>query len=149
MSSSNSENAQTKSQQLWQNKQFQKSEINYQNKSQKEHFDDYDSQYYENWMIENEQNSSTYYEKDEYYENKAYDEILNTLIESENVQSSELDQDVSKTHFDEILNEKLTELTKSSQLTLKCRKCEMKFYSNNKLHNYLRFDQHSKKIRKC
>jgi hypothetical protein len=146
MSSSNSRNAQTKSQQSWQNKQFQKSTINYQNKSQTVHFDDYDSQYDENEFSENE-NSAIYYNDDDYYENRSYDEILKSSAESEDLQSAEFDQKIKETHFDEILSEKLIEMTKSSQFTLKCRQCEMKFYSNNKLHKHLRSDQHSKKHR--
>ncbi len=142
------ENFQTKTQQnSWQNKQFQKSEINYQIKSQRIYFEDYDFQYDENWISKLEQNSSTYYDDDDYYENKSYDEILKTSAESEDLQSAESDQKVTETHFDEILNEKLIEMIKSSQFTLKCRQCEMKFYSNNKLHKHLFSDQHSKKHR--
>jgi hypothetical protein len=61
------------------------------------------------------------------------------------VQSAKSDQNVSEAHFEEILNEKLTEMLKPSQLTLKCRLCNMKFYSNNKLHKHLRSDQHARK----
>jgi hypothetical protein len=148
MTSSNTSNSHAKSQQFWQNKQFQKLRINYQNKFQKIHFDEYDSQYDEIWISKNEQNSSTYYDESEYYENKSYDETLKSSTKSEDVQSVELDQKISKAHFEEILNEKLTKLIKSSQLTLKCRKCERNFYFNNKLHNHLRSNQHSKKHQK-
>jgi hypothetical protein len=150
MSSSNSENLQTNSQLFWQNKQFQKSRINYQNKSQKVHFDDYDSQYDENWTSESE-NLTTYYNDDDYYENKSYDEILKSFIaaKSENVQSFESNKKIEKTHCEDILSEKLIQMTKSLQLTLKCRLCVMKFYSNNKLHKHLRSDQHARKHQKA
>jgi hypothetical protein len=147
MSSSNSKNAQSKSQQSWQNKQFQKSRINYQNKSQRVHFDDYDSQYDENEISENE-NSAAYYNDDDYYENRSYEKILKTSVESEDAQSEEFDQEISEAHYEDILSEKLNQMTKSSQLTLKCRQCQMKFYFNNKLHKHLRSDQHSKKHQK-
>ncbi len=141
-----SENFQTKSQQdSWQNRQFQKSEINYQIKSQRMHFEDYDFQYDENWTSKLEQNSSTYYENDEYYENRSYDEILKISAESENMQSAESDQKISEAHFEKILKEELADMTNQSQLTLKCRLCEMKFYSNNKLHRHLRSNQHARK----
>jgi hypothetical protein len=64
MPSPNASNSRA-SQQFWQNKQFQKSEINYQNKSQRIHFDDYDSQYDEDWISEHEYDSSTYYNDDD------------------------------------------------------------------------------------
>jgi hypothetical protein len=108
------ENSQFKSQQFWQNQQFQKSNINYQNKSQKVHFDDYDSQYDENWISKIEQNSTTYYNDDVYCENRSYDEILNSSKESENAQSLEFDQKISETHFENILSEELNQMTKSS-----------------------------------
>jgi hypothetical protein len=141
MSPPNSENAQTKSQQSWQNKQFQKSRINYQNKPQKAHFDDYDSQYDENDIFENE-NSATHYNDDDYYENRSYDEILKISAESEDLQSAKSNQEISEINFEEILDEELIEMIKSSQLALKCRQCEMKFYSNNKLHKHIRSNQH-------
>jgi vacuolar-type H+-ATPase subunit I/STV1 len=147
MSWSNASNSQSKSQQVWQSKQFQKSKINYQNKSQEIHLDDYDSQYDENWNSKLKHDSSTYYNDDDYYENKSYDEILKSSITAklENVQNSESNQKISETHFENILRKKLTQMTTSSRLTLKCRQCELKFYSNNKLHKHLRSDQRSTK----
>jgi ribosomal protein L44E len=148
MSSSISENLQTKSQQnSWQNKQFQRSEINWQNKSQNAHFDDYDFAQEEHVeSSENEQNldesSSVYYDDEEYYDDRAYDEILNTSAKSENIQSVESNQKNFEIHFEEILNEKLAQMTKSLQLTLQCRVCHRKFYSNNKLHRYIRSRHH-------
>jgi hypothetical protein len=141
---SSSENSQIKSSQnQWQNRQFQKFEINYQNKFQRAHFDDYDSQCDENWVSKSEQNSSAFYDEDEYYEDRSYDEFLKTSAKSENAQDTESDQKFSVAHFEEILSEKLTQMKKSSQLTLKCRQCELKFYSNNKLHKHLRSNQHA------
>jgi hypothetical protein len=145
MSSSSSDQIKFQQNQ-WQNKQAQKSRINYQNKSQNIYFDDYDA-HFEN-ELEFEHDSSAYYDDDDYCENRSYDEILKTSMKSEDMQSSESDQDFSSAHFDEILDEELTEMIKSSQLTLKCRQCEMKFYSNNKLHKHLRANQHSQSQQK-
>ncbi len=92
-------------------------------------------------MSKFEQNSSTFYDEDEYYEDKSYDEFLKISVESKNAQSTESDQEFSVAHFEEILIEELTQM-KKSQLTLKCRQCELKFYSNNKLYKHLRSALH-------
>ncbi len=53
------------------------------------------------------------------------------------------DQKITETHFKDILKKKLIQMKKSLQLTLKCRQCEMKFYSNNKLHKHVRAKIHA------
>jgi hypothetical protein len=79
------------------------------------------------------------------YDDETNDEILNSsdAAKSENAQRSESNQKISEAHFENILDEELAQMAKSFQLTLKCHQCEMKFYSNNKLHKHLRSDQHT------
>jgi hypothetical protein len=141
---SSSRNNQIKSQQnQWQNTQFQKSEINYQNKSQNAYFDENNSQYESEFELKHD--SLAYYDDEEYYEKKFNEEDLKSSIvtKSKNIQSTKSNQKTSRAHFEKILNNELTHMSKSSQLTLKCRLCEKKFYSNNKLHKHLRASQHS------
>jgi hypothetical protein len=124
--------------------------MNWQIKSQNAHFDDYNIEHEElKWSSESDQNLDNdqfvFYDDEEYYENQFYEEILtfSVVMKSKDAQSTKLDQDASRAHFDEIIEEKLAQITKSSQLILKCHQCNMKFYSNNKLHKHLRKDQHS------
>ncbi len=98
--SSTFENFQRKSQQTnkWQNKlifdqnKLQSSRINYQNKSQNAHFDDYNTKFEKDvWIFDDDQKSYddyfAYHSDDDYYEDKSYEKILKSSLttESENV----------------------------------------------------------------
>jgi hypothetical protein len=144
---SSSSNTQTKSQSnFWQNKQFQKFEINYQNKSQNVYFENYNTRDENDlWTFENDQDyddQSIYYDDEEYYDDRSIEKTLKTSIKSENAQSSEFDQKISEKHFENILSEKLNQMTKTSQITLKCCVFNKKFYFNDKLHRHVRLKQH-------